>query len=138
MNRTFLTWRLSMLPVALVVLSFLAAATGANATLSAPQRVEITSTTNTLDLHWDTVNDPAASGYFISYGLNGPDGPYNGVGATEGASPIQVAGAGSNSLVLHGLREDTRYYFVIAAYDQENVSGAASRNRSGMNSAGRS
>lgn len=55
-----------------------------------------------------------ATGYKIYYGTSSGS-PYNGTGATEGNSPIDV---GSNkSMVLHGLQNNTVYYLAVKGYN---------------------
>lgn len=110
-----------------LVLAALGAATGAMATLSPPQRFEVTSSNTTIDLNWDVVEDPGVGGYLVYYDVDGAEPPYEGTGAAEGDSPIRVPGADRTSFTLTGLQENTRYCFVVSAYDLQDAPGAPSR-----------
>ena len=76
---------------------------------------------NALDvtLAWDA--DPAVDGYKVYYksGSSGP--PYDGIGAAEGDSPIDVGWV--DEFTLRALSDDEDYYFVITAYNQYGESG---------------
>jgi hypothetical protein len=70
-------------------------------------------------LEW-TAN-PAVNGYKIYYraGYSGP--PYNGTGAAEGDSPIDVGWV--SQLTLRALSDDVDYYFAVTAYNAYGESG---------------
>jgi hypothetical protein len=72
-----------------------------------------------LTLAWDT--HPSAKGYKIHYksGSSGP--PYNGTGAAEGDSPIDVGWV--SEFTLRGLPDDEVYYVSLTAYKNNTESG---------------
>lgn len=127
MNRDLSAPRLCTLMAACMGILLLAAGTGAQATLNAPQNLEITASSSTLQVDWNVVQDPQVGGYLVYYDTDGPEAPFNGTGAVEGDSPIRVAGASSNTLTLHGLAPDTRYFFAVSAYDLTERPGDPSR-----------
>jgi len=85
---------------------------------------------------WDKNGEPDLAGYKLYYntGISGP--PYHGTGATEGNSPITI-GIGNPDdpkdpdftlrdpdnpqFTLRGLSDNEIYYFVVTAYDIENL-----------------
>jgi hypothetical protein len=70
-------------------------------------------------LAWNT--DPAADGCKVYYktGSSGP--PYDGIGAAEGDSPIDVGWV--SEFTLRALSEDEDHYFVVTAYNENGESG---------------
>jgi hypothetical protein len=70
-------------------------------------------------LAWDS--DPSVDGYKLYYkpGSSGP--PYNGTGAAEGDSPVDVGWF--PEFTLRALSDDEDYYFVVTAYNSEGESG---------------
>lgn len=66
-------------------------------------------------LAWDPNTEPDLAGYKIYYktGSSGP--PYNGTGATEGDSSIDVGNL--TEFTLHGLTDCVTYFFVVTAYN---------------------
>jgi hypothetical protein len=70
-----------------------------------------------------SANPEPVDGYRIYYrtGTSGP--PYNGTGATEGSSPVDVGDV--TSFTLHGLSEEETYYFSLTAYIGSVESGYA-------------
>lgn len=70
-------------------------------------------------LSWSA--DPTVGGYEIYYkaGSSGP--PYNGIGAAEGDSPIDVGWV--DEFTLRDLSDDEDYYFAITAYNEFGESG---------------
>jgi len=71
-------------------------------------------------LEWDGNTEPDLAGYKVYYktGSSGP--PYNGTGATEGDSPINVGNVTQKS--LSGLTDGVTYFIAITAYDNETPS----------------
>jgi len=102
-------------------------ASQALAELSAPDNMWTTSTASTITVSWTPVLDNGARGYYVYYDTDGPEPPFDGIGAEEGDSPIRVFGAASDSLTLNGLAANSRYYFVVAAFDQGDAPGQPSR-----------
>ena len=123
--------RWAAVTVVLLTMVVLAHPTAAGATLSAPQEFEVTSSSSTIQLDWNVVGDPRVGGYFVYYNTTGPEPPYNGTGADQGDSPVRVTGANNTSLLLTGLQDETRYYFVITAYDQLFTPGDSTQPRPG-------
>jgi hypothetical protein len=70
-----------------------------------------------ITLQWDANEEPDLAGYNVYYkpGSSGP--PYNGTGATEGDSPINVGNVTQTS--LSGLTDGVTYFIAITAYDDE-------------------
>jgi hypothetical protein len=77
--------------------------------------------THALDITLAWTSDPTVDGYKIYYeaGSSGP--PYNGTGAAEGDSPIDVGWV--DEFTLRALSDDEDYYFAITAYNQYGESG---------------
>jgi hypothetical protein len=67
-----------------------------------------------LTLTWDDPDGYQPDGYKLYYKQNGPGPPWNGKGAIEGNSPINVGDV--NEFTVHGLDDGSAYYFVITAY----------------------
>ncbi|MEJ2724387.1 MAG: fibronectin type III domain-containing protein [Deltaproteobacteria bacterium] len=70
-------------------------------------------------LAWDS--DSAVDGYKLYYkaGSSGP--PYNGTGAAEGDSPVDVGWF--SEFTLRALSDGEDYYFAVTAYNSEGESG---------------
>ena len=66
-------------------------------------------------LEWDANSEPDLAGYKIYYKIGSSGEPYDGTGATEGVSPIDVSNV--TTFTLNGLTEGSTYYFVATAYD---------------------
>jgi hypothetical protein len=71
---------------------------------------------------WDANTEPDIAGYrvYYKYGTSGP--PYDGTGAIEGNSPIQVPLSSLNDpanpeFTIHDLSDTESVHFVCAAYD---------------------
>jgi len=85
--------------------------------------------TTDVTLAWSSNSEPDLSGYFIYYKTGSSGAPYNGTGAVEGNSPIQVPIANLDNpaypeYTIHGLSDTETTYFVLTAYDTEgNESG---------------
>ncbi len=75
-------------------------------------------------LAWDANAEPDLAGYNLYYktGSSGP--PYNGTGALEGNSPIDVGNV--TEFTIHGLSNGVTYFFVVTAYDTEGLESAYS------------
>jgi uncharacterized membrane protein YgcG len=70
-------------------------------------------------LTWDT--DPSVDGYLLYYNASSSGPPYNGTGAAEGDSPVDVGWV--SEFTLRALSEDEDYYFTVTAYTQDGESG---------------
>lgn len=67
-----------------------------------------------LTLTWDEPDGYQPDGYKLYYKKNGSGPPWDGKGAIEGNSPINVGDV--NEFTVHGLDYGSAYYFVITAY----------------------
>jgi hypothetical protein len=65
-------------------------------------------------LAWDPSEDPNAAGYYIYYKADTPHGKFDGTGAAEGSSPIDVGR--SLTATINDLDERV-YFFAVTAYD---------------------
>ncbi|MGD9244542.1 MAG: hypothetical protein PVH36_06385 [Desulfobacterales bacterium] len=78
---------------------------------------------------WSSNSEPDLAGYYIYYKTGSSGAPYNGTGAVEGNSPIQVPLADFNNpaypeYTIHGISNTETTYFVLTAYDTDgNESG---------------
>ncbi|WP_158247078.1 putative Ig domain-containing protein [Geothermobacter hydrogeniphilus] len=69
----------------------------------------------TITMTWDASSDSRVTGYKIYYSTTSPDPPFNGTGANEGPSPIDV---GNNlTATLSGLVNEQVHYLAVTAYD---------------------
>ncbi len=82
-------------------------------------------------LQWSANTEPDLVGYKIYYktGYTGP--AYDGIGATEGDSPIIVTvqelyNADQPEYTIHGLEDSEVYYFVLTAFDVNDFESAYS------------
>lgn len=69
-------------------------------------------------LEWDANTEPDLDGYKIYYKIGSSGEPYDGMGATEGSSPIDVGNV--TVFTLNTLTDGSIYYFVATAYDTGN------------------
>jgi hypothetical protein len=72
-----------------------------------------------VSLAWNS--DPAVDGYKLYYKAESSGPPYNGAGAAEGDSPVDVGWF--SEFTLRALSDDEDYYFVVTAYNSEGESG---------------
>lgn len=70
-------------------------------------------------LAWDASIEPDLAGYKLYYKTDTSGPPYNGTGATEGDSPIDVGNLTEFS--VHSLTDGITYFFVVTAYDIEGL-----------------
>ena len=71
---------------------------------------------------WDANTEPDLAGYYIHYKNGASGAPYDGIGANEGNSPIQIPltsllDPANPEYTLHGLSDAGTFYFVATAYD---------------------
>ncbi len=71
-------------------------------------------------LSWDRSPTPEVSGYMVYYKADNSDLPFDGVGAAEGKSPIDVKDTLTTTLT--DLDDDVDYFFSVTAYDAETES----------------
>lgn len=76
---------------------------------------------NILSLKWDPVAYPDLKGYKVYYRADSPAQPFQGTGAAQGASPIDVGNY--TGATISGLDPTRVYYFAVTAY---NTSGTES------------
>jgi hypothetical protein len=72
-------------------------------------------------LKWDPNTDADLAGYKIYYSVDSPSSPFNGTGAIEGASPVDLHSQTFGT--ISGLDPGRNYYFAVTAY---NTSGLES------------
>ena len=71
--------------------------------------------TGSVLLSWDPPIEGNPAGYKVYYQANTSSPPFNGTGATEGGSPIDVAN--TTTATVNGLDPDSTYFFAITAYN---------------------
>ena len=74
---------------------------------------------STITLHWGASTGPDVAGYKVYYKADSSAAPFNGTGAVQGASPVDVSGQLSTTVT--GLDPDHAYYFAITAYNSAGV-----------------
>jgi hypothetical protein len=70
-------------------------------------------------LEWDPNTEPDLAGYKVYYKTGSSGEPYNGTGAAEGDSPVDVGNV--TTYTLHGLADGLTYFFVVTADDTEDL-----------------
>jgi ribosomal protein L21E len=75
-------------------------------------------------LQWDPNSEPAPAGYKVYYKAETSSLPFDGTGAVEGASPIDVHDQATAT--ISGLDLTRSYYFAVTAYDISGVESAYS------------
>jgi len=68
-----------------------------------------------VSFQWDPNSEADLAGYKIYYKQDSPDFPFNGIGADQGASPINVGNRTTTTLT--GLDPGLTYYFTVTAYN---------------------
>jgi hypothetical protein len=72
-----------------------------------------------VQVQWDANPEPNVAGYKVYYKADSPVLPFNGTGAAEGASPLDVHN--QTSADISGLDPTKAYYFAITAYDSSGI-----------------
>ena len=72
-----------------------------------------------ITLAWDANIEPDIAGYKVYYEADSPGDPYEGTGATEGDSPIDVGNVAS--FTLTNLDDAHIYYLTVTAYNTSNL-----------------
>jgi hypothetical protein len=72
-------------------------------------------------LAWDPNSEPDLAGYKLYYKTESSGPPYDGTGAIEGDSPIDVEN--ETEFTVTGLTNGETYFFVVSAYDTESLEG---------------
>ena len=72
---------------------------------------------STIALQWDA--ETGVAGYKVYYNADSAVTPFNGTGATQGASPVNVANL--TSATISGLDPLHAYYFAVTAYNSAGV-----------------
>ena len=70
-----------------------------------------------ITLSWDPSPSPEVTGYKVYYKQGNPNFPFDGTGAEEGVSPIDVGDTLTTTLT--NLSDDVNYYFSVTAYSTE-------------------
>ncbi len=78
----------------------------------------------TVALSWDPNTETTLAGYKVYYKADTSAMPFNGTGAVEGASPIDVHNQANAT--ISGLDPNKTYYFAITAYDTSGVESSYS------------
>ncbi|MDT8420110.1 MAG: fibronectin type III domain-containing protein [Desulfuromonadales bacterium] len=73
----------------------------------------------TVDLSWDPSPDSEVLGYKIYYNADSSAFPFNGSGAAEGSSPIDVGHVLGTTLT--DLPDEQTHYFAVTAYNAEGI-----------------
>lgn len=79
---------------------------------------------DTVALSWDPNTESTLAGYKVYYKADTSAMPFNGTGAVEGASPIDVHNQANAT--ISGLDPNKTYYFAITAYDTSGVESSYS------------
>ena len=72
-----------------------------------------------ITLAWDANTEPNLAGYMIYYDTDGSGEPYDGIGAMEGDSPIDVGNV--TEFTLHDLSDGEVHFFAVTAYNDEGL-----------------
>ena len=78
----------------------------------------------TVTLQWDSVTDPNLAGYKVYYQANSSTQPFEGTGATQGASPITFSNV--TTATISGLNSANAYYFAVTTLDSSGNESAYS------------
>ncbi len=78
----------------------------------------------TVTLQWNAVTDPNLAGYKVYYQANLSAQPFEGTGATQGASPITFSNV--TTATISGLNSANAYYFAVTTLDSSGNESAYS------------
>ena len=110
MNHTGTLWK-RLMPLILMLLAWCTPALGLD-----------------VNLQWDANTETDLAGYKVYYKTATPGPSYNGTGAVEGDSPIDVGNV--TQITLHGLDEDVTYFFAVTAYNTSQLESGFSNEAS--------
>ena len=68
-----------------------------------------------VDFQWDPNTESDVAGYKLYYKTDSSELPFNGTGALEGSSPIDVQNV--TNFNIHDLNPDKKYYIFVTVYD---------------------
>ncbi len=77
-----------------------------------------------ITLSWDPSPTPEVDGYKVYYKQDNMDFPFDGTGAAEGTSPVDVGNVLSTTLT--GLSDGVTYFFSVTAYDNNEAESSYS------------
>jgi len=72
-----------------------------------------------ITLSWDSSPTPDVDGYNVYYKQGNMDFPFDGIGANEGASPVDVGNTLSTTLT--NLSDGMTYFFTVSAYQNPDI-----------------
>jgi hypothetical protein len=72
-----------------------------------------------VNLAWDANTESNLAGYMVYYDTDGSGAPYDGTGAAEGDSPIDVGNV--TEFTLSDLSEGDVHFFAVTAYNNEDL-----------------
>jgi chitinase len=84
---------------------------------------------STVVIQWEPVTDANLKGYKVYYRADSSAQPFQGTGATQGASPLNIAKDLNNTTytcTISGLDPARAYYFAVTAYSTSGVESAYS------------
>ena len=87
-----------------------------NNPIAPPVNVELAINEDHFNIFWSANSETDIAGYKLFYDID-PDHPYEGSGANEGSSPIDLGNVTNFSLT--GLDLSTPYFITVSAYDTE-------------------
>jgi|GEM_PF-1872418 len=89
-----------------------------------PTNISFYAASNKIILSWTKPSVPDINHFKVYYDTDSPNPPYNGTGATDGPSPINVGNV--DSYILSGLTNGVTYYIAITCVDNTNLESSYS------------